>query len=105
MSKILSGYSYYALPNQSMPEYFDFVLHFHNAVLDYYTIENGDNIQIRWSGRDQEGKMEHSIFCLDEHGKYEYTFSEEQEKELCERNTEIRLILQDGEKIYESVYE
>lgn len=49
--------------------------------------------------------MEHSIFCLDEHGKYEYTFSEEQEKELCERNTEIRLILQDGEKIYESVYE
>lgn len=73
--------------------------------LDYYTIENGDNIQIRWSGRDQEGKMEHSIFCLDEHGKYEYTFSEEQEKELYERNTEIRLILQDGEKIYESVYE
>ena len=79
--------------------------HIHNAVLDYYTIENGDNIQIRWSGRDQEGKMEYSIFCLDEHGKYEYTFSEEQEKELCERNTEIRLILQDGEKIYESVYE
>lgn len=49
--------------------------------------------------------MEHSIFCLDEHGTYEYTFSEEQEKELCEGNTEIRLILQDGEKIYESVYE
>ena len=103
--KMIDQESYYALPNQSMPKYFDFVLHFHNAVLDYYTIENGDNIQIRWSGRDQEGKMEHSIFCLDEHGKYEYTFSEEQEKELCERNTEIRLILQDGEKIYESVYE
>ena len=103
--KMIDQESYYTLPNQSMPRYFDFVLHFYNSVLDYYTLENGDNIQIRWSGRDKEGKMEHSIFCLDEYGSYEYTFSEEQEKELCERNTDIRIILQDGEKIYESVYE
>ena len=44
-------------------------------------------------------------FDLFGYGKYKYTFSEEQEKELCERNADISLILQDGEKIYESVYE
>ena len=103
--KMIDQESYYTLPNQSMPGYFDFALHFHNAVLDYYTMKNGDNIQIRWSGKDKEGNMDPSIFCLDENGKHEYTFSEEQEKELCERNTDISLILQDGEKIYESVYE
>ena len=37
--KMIDQESYYTLPNQSMPKYFDFVLHFHNAVLDYYTME------------------------------------------------------------------
>ncbi len=103
--KVIDGESYYALPNQSMPGYFDFALHFYNAVLDYYTAKNGVNIQIRWSGRDQEGNMEHVVYCLDEYGRYAYTLTEEQEKELCQTNTDISLILKEGEEIYKSVYE
>ena len=103
--KIINEETYYTLPNQSMPEYFDFTLHFHNATLNYYMMENGDNIQILWSGRDNEGKMQHSVYCLDEYGRYEYTFSEEQVEELIEINKDTSKILKDGEKIYESVYE
>lgn len=103
--KMIDENNYYTLPNQSMPGYFDFVLHFHNTTLDYYMMESDESIQIRWSGKDNEGKMDHSIYCLDENGDYQYTFSEEQEKELCEVNTDISRILKEGEKIYESVYE
>lgn len=103
--KMIDEKTYYTLPNQSMPGYFDFVLHFHNATLDYYRMEKDENIQIRWSGKDKEGRMDHSIYYLDEDGKYQYTFSEEQEKELCEVNTDIPKILKEGEEIYESVYE
>lgn len=104
-TKIIDQDSYYTLPNQSMPEYFDFVLHFHNAVLDYYTVENGENIQIRWIGKNDEGIIEHVIISLDNSGNYQYSFSEEQESELCESNTDISVVINEGEKIYESVYE
>lgn len=103
--KMIDQETYYTLPNQSMPGYFDFVLHFHNEVLDYYSVENGEHIQIRWSGRDNEGKMNHSICYLDEYGMYKYTLSGKQEKELCAVNTDISKIIKDGKEIYESVYE
>lgn len=103
--KMIDEKTYYTLPNQSMPEYFDFALHFHNATLDYYRMEKDENIQIRWTGKDKEGRMHHSIFYLNEDGKLQYTLSEEQEKELCETNSDISKILKEGEKIYESVYE
>lgn len=103
--KVLEENTYYTVPNQSMPEYFDFSLQFHNAVLDYYTVKNGENIHIRWSGKDHEGKMDHSISSLDKNGKYEYTFSEKQEKELCEKNADIDVVLEEGKEIYESIYE
>lgn len=103
--KVMDQDSYFTLPNQSMPEYFDFALHFHNMVLDYYTIEDGKNIQIRWSEGEENGKAEHTIWSRDEHGAYEYTFGKEQERELCETNTEIRAILTEGEKIFGNVYE
>lgn len=97
--------SYFTLPNQSMPEYFDFTLHFHNMVLDYYTIEDGKNIQIRWSEGKEDGKPEHTLSVRDEQGAYEYTLGKEQERELCETNVTIREILTEGEIIFEDVYE
>lgn len=104
--KKMSGQdSYFTLPNQSMPEYFDFTLHFHNMVLDYYTIEDGKNIQIRWSEGKEDGKPEHTLSVRDEHGAYEYTLGKEQERELYETNVTIREILTEGETIFEDVYE
>ena len=103
--KVVDQDTYYTLPNQLMPEYFDFVLHFHNTVLDCYTVENGENIQIRWSGKDKEGKMEYSIHRLDNMGVLKSTLSEKQENELCKDNLDFSEILKEGDKIYESVYE
>ena len=102
--KVIDEDTYYTLPNQSMPGYFDFVLHFHNAVLDYYTEENEENIQIRWSGKNKDEELEHTVFCLDKYGNYKYTLSEIQEKELRETNPNISTVLKDGKKIYESIY-
>lgn len=97
--------TYYTLPNQSMPDYFEFVLHYYNTALDYYTIVNGENIQIRWTGRNKQGDIVHGIYGLDKHGKFKYSLSEEQEKELCLENSNINTILKEGEKIYRDVYE
>lgn len=101
--KVVDQESYYTLPNQSMPGYFDFTRHFHNTVLDYVTVEDRKNIQIRWS--EKQENVGHTIWYLDEDGGYDRTLSAEEEKELCETNTKINKILKKGEKIYESVYE
>ncbi len=101
--KVVDQESYYTLPNQSMPGYFDFTRHFHNTVLDYVMVENGKNIQIRWS--EKQENVGHTIWYLDEEGGYDHTLGAEEEKKLCETNTEINKILKEGEKIYESVYE
>ncbi len=102
--KVIDQDTYYVLPNQSMPEYFDFSLHFHATSLDYYDVVNGENIQIRWTEYKQ-GEIEYSIDCLDEHGNLEYTFSEEQERKLCEENTYLTTIVTEGTNIYMDVYE
>lgn len=100
--KMVGQDSYYTLPNQSMPDYFDFVLHFYNTSLDYYTDEGGENIQIRWS-EGEEG-VEHKIYYLDKHSNLEYTLSGEQEEELCRENPAMYRILKEGNEIYELVY-
>lgn len=102
--KVIDQDSYFTLPNQSMPEYFDFVLHFHNKVLDYHTVEEDKNIRMRWSEGEESKTVRHTIWSTDEEGTYEDTLDEAQEKELCEKNTEIYEILTEGEQIFESVY-
>ena len=75
-------------------------------VLDYYTIEDGKNIQIRWSEGKEDGKPEHTLSVRDEHGAYECTLGKEQERELYETNCRrLREILTEGETIFEDVYE
>lgn len=102
--KAVAQDSYYTLPNQSMPDYFEFVLHYYSTVLDYYTMENGENIQIRWSEK-EDGEIGYDIHYLDEHGNIKRTLSDKQKKELCEGDSAINRIIKEGEKIYDSVYE
>lgn len=94
----------YVLPNQAMPGYLDFALHFHAATLDYYTVEEGQNIQIRWSEPGSEGEIHHTISYLDENGDLEHTLSERQEEELCLESPRISAILREGEAIWRDVY-
>ena len=102
--KVVDQDSYYTLPNQSMPDYFEFVLHYYSTVLDYYTVENGENIQIRWWEK-EAGEISYDIHYLDEHGNIKRTLSDKQKKELCEGDSAINRIIKEGEKIYDSVYE
>ena len=42
--KMIDQDTYFILPNQSMPECFDFSTHFHATFLDYYDEVNGESI-------------------------------------------------------------
>ena len=102
--KSVSKDSFYILPNQKMPGYFDFSLHFHNTVLDYYGTAEGQNIQIRWSEMGKEEEIVSSVSYLDEEGNLEKTLSEKEEESLCKKNGTIRKALKEGEKIFTEVY-
>lgn len=102
--KTISEDAGYILPNQKMPGYFDFDLHFHNTVLDYYGTAEGEKIKIRWSEMGKENEMVSSVSYLDEEGKLERTLSEKEEENLCEKNGTIREVLKEGEMIFEEVY-
>ena len=103
--KMIDQDTYFILPNQSMPEYFDFSTHFHATFLDYYDEVNGDSIWIRWSESGKKDKIEYLIYCLDEYGNINYTFSEEQEEKLRDENSYLDKIITDGKNIYADVYE
>ena len=97
--------TYYTLPNQSMPDYLEFALHYYATYVDYYAVVNGNNIQIRWSELGNQGEIVHEVYCLDEYGNLKYSLTEEQEKELCTENPYISTIFNDGAKIYRDVYQ
>lgn len=49
--------SYYVLPNQMMPQYHKFRLHFFATSLDYYTSVGDKELQIRWSEKDENDEI------------------------------------------------
>ena len=102
--KTVSENAFYMLPNQKVPGYFDFSLHFHNTILDYYGTTEGKNIQIRWCEVGKEDKIVSSISYLDEEGKLERSLSKKEEESLCEKNETVQEVLEEGEKIFEEVY-
>ena len=102
--KAASEEARYILPNQKMPGYFDFSLHLHNTVLDYYGTAEGKNIQIRWSEMGKEEDIVSSVSYLDEEGNLEKTLSEKEEEILCESSGTIREVLKEGETIFAEVY-
>lgn len=102
--KAVSEDACYILPNQKMPGYFEFSLHFHGTFLDYYGTEAGKNIQIRWSELGKEDEIVSSVSYLDEEGNLERSLSEKEEESLCEKNETIREVLKEGERIFAEVY-
>lgn len=104
-TKVIDTDTYYVLPNQSMPDYFKFVLHYYSRTLDYYTVADGKNIWIRWVIEDKDSEMMHSISYLYEDGKFDHQLSEKEEKELCAENPDISAILEEGEEICRDAYE
>lgn len=46
--------TYFALPNQSMPDYFDFTTDFHAKDVDCYIEKNGEVVQLCWTFYDGE---------------------------------------------------
>ena len=102
--KTVSEDACYILPNQKMPGYFDFSLHFRSTFLDYHGTEEGQNIQIRWSEMGKEDKIVSSVFYLDAEGNLEKSLSEKEEESLCEKNETVREVLKEGERIFMEVY-
>ena len=105
--KTVDQNSYYTLPNQTMPDYFNFSLHYHNTTLDYYSVEDEYSIQIRWSGKDSDGTLRYviAIHTDDEEGNFVNHLSEKEKEEFRKENPSIDNTLKEGEKIYNSVYQ
>ncbi|WP_100401410.1 helix-turn-helix domain-containing protein [Bacillus sp. FJAT-42315] len=87
----------FKLPNQKMPDLLDFSLDFHAKHLDYYTEIRDEPLWLRWSGKDKDGQNPVSIHLL------EGSLSKKEEEDL-KNGTELSNIIDEAEKIYETVY-
>lgn len=91
--------TYFALPNQTMPDYFDFSTDFHAKQVKCYTKLNGEDILIHFNQYGMNNKENIKITRQDEEGSFtrEQIISESEQNDLSE-------ILDYGSKLYESVY-
>lgn len=103
-TKTVDQNSYYVLPNQMMPQYHKFRLHFFATSLDYYTSVGDKELQIRWSEKDENDEIMYSIYYLDDNAQLDSILSKEQEGELFRNHPEIKAIVQEGKQIYTDVY-
>lgn len=91
--------TYFALPNQTMPEFLDFSTDFHAKQVKCYTKLNGEDILIHFNQYGMSNNENIKIIRKDEEG----LFTREQILSASERN-ELLEIIDYGSKLYESVY-
>lgn len=100
--KTVDDDTYFALPNQKMPGYFDFTLDFHADFLDSYTKSDDQPIWMRWGEFDGEVKI--TIYYLDKNGDIEHTLSDKEKEKLYQKDSRISELKDIGIDIYKSVY-
>ena len=88
--------TYFALPNQSMPGYFDFTTDFHAKDVKCYIEQEGNIVTLSWSFYDgQENASEY--ISINREGSISDKLSESDKKEYAD-------IIKFGTDIYNSVY-
>lgn len=88
--------TYFALPNQTMPGYFDFSTDFHAKDVDCYIEENGSTVQICWTFYDGKNDAAEKI-TIERGDNISDKLSDSEKKEYAD-------ILEFGTEIYNSVY-
>lgn len=97
--------TYYTLPNQKMPDYFEFTTDFYAKFLDCYTEENGNSLWIRWNDEHNKKNQNFEIYLLEDNKSIKSTLTPKQTQELMDKNSQISDLIEDGNLIYDSVYE
>ena len=88
--------TYFALPNQSMPEYFDFATDFHAKDVECYIEQEGNIVTLCWAFYDGQEDASEYISINRENGTSD-KLSESDKKEYAD-------IIKFGTDIYNSVY-
>lgn len=101
--KTINNSTYYSIPNQKMPTYFDFTTDFHAKHLDCFTSDNNKKIQIRWVEKDTHTSVI-GIYYLDENGTIESTLSMDQIELLQNDNSDVKNLIIKGNEIYSDIY-
>lgn len=101
-TKVMGEGLTFTLPNQKMPDLLDFTLDFHAKHLNFYDKNSKNTIQPIWSGKDEDGKNSVSIILLDEKGQI-VSLSKKEEENLM-NEPKLSKVIEEAEKIYESVY-
>lgn len=98
-TKTVDSHTYYALPNQKMPGYFDFSLDFHAKQLECIT-KNGN--QSFWIRRADNNIVD--IYYLDESDTIGSQLTQKEIHQLAKNNPQISALVANAELIYDSVY-
>lgn len=98
-TKTVDSHTYYALPNQKMPGYFDFSLDFHAKQLECITKNGNQSFWIRWMEKDAT-----DIHFVYKDDIIEPALKEKETEQFIKQNPEISDLIQVGKMIYESVY-
>jgi transcriptional regulator with XRE-family HTH domain len=102
--KTVSNETYYEVPNQKMPPYWDFSTDFYAKQIDCFTNVNNQKIHIRWIEKDAQWKYRYAIDYLDSKGRVETSLSIEESEQMQETNADIREVIAEGNKIYDEIY-
>ena len=103
-------YITFGVPNQQMPSFFDFSLHFHNTNL-YCDIENENNyIEITWSDKNKFSASTYSknnkeiIGSTSNFKKEDFSNMKKLSEELHIEESKIKEIIEKGKMLYKEFY-
>lgn len=89
--------TFFTLPNQKMPGYFDFAVDFHAKDVDCYTKLNGEQVELCWTFYDGEGKHNIDSVRINRGSEGARKLTDEEIKQLDN-------VLNYGFEIYDAVY-
>ena len=91
---------YFALPHQTMPEYWDFSTDFHVKQLACYANVNGEDIMLLWTGYDEENNIIVSAYKRDK----EEIYSVSQNVEKLMESEGLADLFEYANQLYNTVY-
>lgn len=89
--------TYFALPNQSMPGYFDFSTDFHAKSVDCYMEINGEKVCISWGRYDGEKTKDSDILVVTDEKTGERELNESEKEQYAK-------VIEYGFDLYHAVY-
>lgn len=98
-TRYIDDNTYFELPNQKMPDYFEFTKDFYAKSLDCYTKAENQSLWIRWTERGDA-----TIYLIDKKGNIKSTLTQKEKDRLIQTNPHISKLFTKAQNIYQDVY-